>query len=114
MQLSRRQVIWISVISGVVLLLTLAAVLIFTPGDEDVSSEPAATPLETASPTVTPVPTVTPSPTAFRLPLVPQWETPQPAAGTDGIIGAFVPRPTASPDTALPAGPLSPWVEADG
>ena len=81
MQLSRRQVIWISIVSGVVLLLTLAAVLIFTPGEDAETPAPVSAPLETAAPTDTPAPTAAPSPTVFRLPLVPQWDTPQPAAG---------------------------------
>ena len=35
MELTRKQIILIAVISGVILLLTVASVLIFTPGEEE-------------------------------------------------------------------------------
>ena len=78
MQLSRKQVILISAISGVVLLLTLAIALIYTPGAADASLEPTPSSAQTACPTPTPSPVPTPTPTVFRLPLVPQWDTPRP------------------------------------
>ncbi len=104
MELTKKQIILIAVISGAVLLLT-AAVLIFMPGDEAAVPEPAPTPLETDVPDFTPVPVSTPIPTAFRLPLVPQRDTPSPTADT---TGAFVPQPAES--TAEPLGDgAGPW-----
>ena len=78
MELTRKQIILIAVISGVILLLTVASVLIFTPGEEEAAPEPTAIQSPTASPEPTPTSEPTPSPTAFRLPLVPRWDTPQP------------------------------------
>ncbi len=110
MELTKKQLILIAAISGAILLLTVAAVLIATPGDGAASVAPTASPTQTASPTATPEPTVTPVPTAFRLPLVPQWDTPRP---TVDMAGAFVPQPTASaPDP--PGDGSGPWVEGQG
>ena len=81
MQLSRKQVILISIVSGVILLLTLAAVLFLTPGEEEAADEMVLPTLDTVPPTAVPSPEITPSPTIFRLPLVPQWDTPWPTAG---------------------------------
>ena len=89
MELTRKQIILIAVISGVILLLTVAAVLIFTPGEEETTPEPTATPSLTASPEPTPTSEPTPSPTAFRLPLVPRWDTPQPTL--EPVSGVFAP-----------------------
>ena len=89
MELTRKQIILISIISGLILLLTVAAILIFTPGEEDAAPEPTATPQPTATLVPTPSPTITPSPTAFRLPLVPQWDTPQPTM--EPLSGVFAP-----------------------
>ena len=103
MELTRKQIILIASISGAILLLTLAAALIFTPGEEDALPEPTATPQETASPIPTPSPTPSPSPTAFRLPLVPQF-TPQPAE--EPGVGVFAPQ------DITPTGTAGPWVDA--
>ena len=111
MELTKKQIILVAAISGAILLLTVAAVLIFTPGDEKTVSEPTTTPWETGAPTFTPVPAPTPSPTAFRLPLVPQWDTPWPTAD---MAGAFVPRPTEASATEPPGDRSGPWVESDG
>ncbi len=89
MELTRKQIILIAVISGVILLLTVAAVLIFTPGEEETAPEPTATPSLTASPEPTPTSEPTPSPTAFRLPLVPRRDTPQPTL--EPVSGVFAP-----------------------
>ena len=89
MELTRKQIILISIISGLVLLLTVAAILIFTPGEEDAAPEPTATPQPTATLVPTPSPTIPPSPTTFRLPLVPQWDTPQPTM--ELLSGVFAP-----------------------
>ena len=89
MELTRKQIILIAVISGVILLLTVAAVLIFTPGEEETAPEPTATPSLTASLEPTPTSEPTPSPTAFRLPLVPRWDTPQPTL--EPVSGVFAP-----------------------
>ena len=78
MELTKKQIILIAAISGAILLLTVAAILIFVPGDGETLPEPTVTPQATDSPVPTPSPALTPSPTAFRLPLVPQWDTPQP------------------------------------
>ncbi len=86
MQLSRKQVIVISVVSGVVLLLTLASALFLSSGEEEGTAEPTAAPEETALPTDTPAPPVTPSPTLFRLPLVPQFDTPSPTGTVDALV----------------------------
>ena len=90
MELTRKQIILISVISGLVLLLTVAAILFFTPGEEDAAPEPTATPQPTATLAPTPSPTITPSPTVLRLPLVPQWDTPQPTM--EPSSGVFAPN----------------------
>ena len=110
MELTKKQLILIAAISGAILLLTVAAVLIATPGDGEASVDPTASPAQTASPTATPEPTTTPAPTAFRLPLVPQWDTPRPTAD---MAGAFVPQPTASA-TEPPGDGSGPWVEGQG
>ena len=111
MQLSRKQVILISVISGVVLLLTLAIALIYTPGAEDLFPEPTPSPAQTACPTSTPSPAPTPTPTAFRLPLVPQWDTPRPTADPWGALDALIPRDFSPPSIAFPTGTAGPWVQ---
>ena len=103
MELTRKQIILIAGISGAILLLTLAAALIFTPGEEDALPEPTATPEETAVPVPTPSPTSAPSPTAFRLPLVPQV-TAQPAESPG--VGVFAPQ------DMTPVGTAGPWVDA--
>lgn len=100
MQLSRKQTILIAVLSGVVLLLTVAAALLFAPGGDDGPAEPTASPVETAVPAPTPAPTDTPEPTIFLLPLVPQWDTPRPTAEPTGA-GVFAPQ-TSPPGTAGP------------
>ena len=110
MELTKKQLILIAAISGAILLLTVAAVLIATPGDGAAAVGPPASPARTASPTATPEPTTTPAPTAFRLPLVPQWDTPRPTAD---MAGAFVPQPTASA-TEPPGDGSGPWVEGQG
>lgn len=89
MELTRKQIILIAVISGVILLLTVAAVLIFTPGEEEAAPEPTAIQSPTASPEPTPTSEPTPSPTVFRLPLVPRWDTPQPTL--EPVSGVFAP-----------------------
>lgn len=89
MELTRKQIILIAVISGVILLLTVASVLIFTPGEEEATPEPTAIQSPTASPEPTPTSEPTPSPTAFRLPLVPRWDTPQPTL--EPVSGVFAP-----------------------
>ena len=89
MELTRKQIILIAVISGVILLLTVAAVLIFTPGEEETAPEPTATPSLTASLEPTPTSEPTPSPMVFRLPLVPRWDTPQPTL--EPVSGVFAP-----------------------
>lgn len=89
MELTRKQIILIAVISGVILLLTVASVLIFTPGEEEAAPEPTAIQSPTASPEPTPTSEPTPSPTAFRLPLVPRWDTPQPTL--EPVSGVFAP-----------------------
>lgn len=103
MQLSRKQTILIAVLSGLVLLLAVAAALLFTPGDGEGAVEPTPTPAETATPALTPAPTDTPEPTSFRLPLVPLFDTPRPTAEPTGT-GVFAPY------TAPPAGAAVPWV----
>ena len=89
MELTRKQIILIAVISGVILLLTVASVLIFTSGEEEAAPEPTAIQSPTASPEPTPASEPTPSPTAFRLPLVPRWDTPQPTL--EPVSGVFAP-----------------------
>ena len=89
MELTRKQIILIAVISGVILLLTVASVLIFTPGEEEAPPEPTAIQSPTASPEPTPTSEPMPSPTAFRLPLVPRWDTPQPTL--EPVSGVFAP-----------------------
>ena len=112
MQLSRKQVILISAVSGVILLLTLAIALIYTPGAEGVPPEPTPSPIQTACPSSAPSPAPTPMPTVFRLPLVPEWDSPQPTLTPSGAAGAFVPKAFAPPDTEPPAGESGPWVGA--
>ena len=108
MELTKKQIILVATISGAILLLTLAAVLIFAPRGEDETGAPTAAPTETIQPTPTITPTASPTPTAFRLPLVPQWDTPHPTADT---AGAFVPHPTGR--AADPPGDgAGPWVSA--
>ncbi len=108
MELTKKQIILVATISGAILLLTLAAVLIFAPRGEDETGAPTAAPTETIQPTPTITPTASPTPTAFRLPLVPQWDTPHPTADT---AGAFVPQPTGR--AADPPGDgAGPWVSA--
>lgn len=104
MELTRKQIILIAAVSGAILLLTVAAVLIFTPGEEALAA-PTASPTATAVPTPTPSPTATPAPTEYRLPLVPQWEAPQP--GSDPAnAGVFAPQ------TVIPEGTAGPWLDA--
>ena len=93
MQFSQKQTILIAVLSGVILLLTVAGVLIFTPGDGEGTVEPTASPAETASPVPTAAPsaTPTPAPADVRLPLVPRWDTPRPTAEPAGA-GVFAPH----------------------
>ena len=110
MELTKKQLILIAAISGAILLLTVAAILLSTAGDGEASVAPTASPTQTASPIATPAATVTPAPTAFRLPLVPQWDTPRPTAD---MAGAFVPQPTASA-TEPPGDGSGPWVEGQG
>lgn len=104
MELTKKQIILFAIISGTILLLTVAAILIFTPGEEALP-EPTATlqPTDTAAPT--PTPTITPSPTVFRLPLVPQQDTPQPTA--EPAAGVF------APNAETPSETEGPWVDAD-
>ncbi len=113
MQLSRKQVVLISVASGVVLLLTVALILIFSPKDADLPAEPAPSPTDTAPPTAPPTALPTPIPTAFRLPLVPQQDEPGPTAEPSGAIGAFAPRLSVTPDLGQSGGTIGPWVMAD-
>lgn len=112
MQLSRKQVILISIISGVVLLLTVAAILIFASEDEEAVPEQTPLPTETAGPTATQEPVPSPTPTAFHLPLVPLWNTPRPTTEPTAAVGAFVPGSSAPPGTSLPADTADPWVGA--
>ena len=105
MELTKKQIILIVVVSGTILLLTVAAILIFTPGEEEALPEPTAAPTQTPSWTTTPSPGPTPSPTVFQLPLVPQWDTPQPTE--EPATGVFV------PDEETPTETEGPWVDAD-
>ena len=98
MELTRKQIILIVAISGLILLLTVGAVLIFDSKEEEAAPKPTAT-----SP-VTATPLLTPSPTDFRLPLVPQWDTPWPVS-TPEDAGALVPR------KMLPGDTDGPWVD---
>jgi len=105
MELSKKQIVLISVISGVVLLLAVGAALFLSPGATD---PPAATPEPSPVPTDPPTPTQTPAPTVFLLPLVPRWDTPQPTAEPSGTTGVFMPQ-SAAP-SANPEGEASgPW-----
>ena len=113
MELSRKQIILIALVSGAILLMTVAAILIFTPGDGETVPEPTATVQPTVTPAPTATPTIAPSPTVFRLPLVPLWDTPQPSREPADAVGAFMPRTSAPPDEATPAGTAGPWVGAD-
>ena len=89
MELTRKQIILIAVVSGIILLLTAAAVLICTPGEEDEAPEPTAATMITASPEPTSTPDPAPSPTSFILPLVPRFDTPQPTG--EPAAGVFAP-----------------------
>ena len=104
MELTKKQIILILAISGAILLLTAAAVLIFTPGDDAAAPEPAATVPPTDTPLASACPTDTPIPTVFRLPLVPQGDTPQPSK--EPAAGIFAPYGTAPAETE------GPWVDA--
>lgn len=111
MELTKKQIILVAAVSGAILLLILAAVLIFGPHEGEEAAAPTASPTETAQPTPTVTPTASPEPTAFRLPLVPQWDTPRPTADTTGTVDAFVPQPTVK--AADPPGDeTGPWVSA--
>ena len=105
MELTRKQIILIVAISGLILLLTVGAVLIFDSKEEEAAPKPTATSPVTATPLLTPSPTPAPSPTDFRLPLVPQWDTPQPSGEPVGA-GVFAPQ------TLVPEGTAGPWVDA--
>ena len=108
MQLTRKQVILISVVSGVVLLLTAAVILITMPGAEEGPLDPLPAPTQTALPTATAAPSPAPTATVFRLPLVPRWDTPRPGDAPAGTVSAFVPRSAAPPEGATPAGTSGP------
>lgn len=91
MELTKKQLILITAVSGAILLLTVAAILIFTPGDGDVAPEVSPSPAATASLIPTPTAAATPSPTPFLLPLVPRFDTPQPTeepASDDYVIAS--------------------------
>ena len=105
MELTKKQIILVAAVSGAILLLILAAVLIFGPHEGEEAAAPTASPTETAQPTPTVTPTASPEPTAFRLPLVPQWDTPQPSGEPVGA-GVFAPQ------TLVPEGTAGPWVDA--
>lgn len=107
MQLSRKQVILVSIIGGVVLLLT-TIVLIFAAGKGEAPGEPTSSPIPTALPTVAPTSSPTPAATVFRLPLVPQGDAPQ--ATGEPTAGVFAPRILAPPDSARSGGTARPWV----
>ena len=109
MQLSRKQVILISVISGIVLLLAVGAAIFLSP---KVAEAPEPTPEPSPAPTATPRPTKIPAPTVFLLPLVPRWDTPRPTAEPGGAVGAFVPQTAAPPLEDLEEGMEGPWVGA--
>ena len=100
MELTRKQIVLIAVISGAILLLTLAAVLIAASGAEEAVPEPASAPPNTASPEPTPTAEPTPSPTTFRLPLAPRWDTPQPAG--EPSAGVFAPYGAVPAETGGP------------
>ena len=89
MELTRKQIILIAAVSGLILLLTVGAVLILDAREEEALPEPTASPQATATPLPTPPPTPAPSPTDFRLPLVPRWDTPQPTL--EPVSGVFAP-----------------------
>ena len=112
MELTRKQIILIAIISGAILLLTMAAVLISAPADGDAPPEPSSSPAATASPSAAPTATASPEPTVFRLPLVPAWDTPQPTRETEGTVNAFVPHVTAAPGTEPPGEGAGPQAEA--
>ena len=104
MELTKKQMILIAIISGTILLMTVAAVLIFTPGEEALPESTATLqPTDTPAPTATPTPAITPSPTTFRLPLVPQGDTPQPTA--EPAAGVFAPY------AGTPTQTEGPWVD---
>lgn len=104
MELTRKQIILIVAISGLILLLTVGAVLIFDSKEEEAAPKPTATSPVTATPLLTPSPTPAPSPTDFRLPLVPQWDTPWPTDTPEGA-GALVPQGMSPGDKD------GPWVD---
>lgn len=108
MELSKKQIWVISIVSGVVLLLAIGAAVFLSPGAADA---PEASPEPASMPTASPAPTETPAPTIFLLPLVPQWDTPQPTAAS-GAVGAFVPRTGAPPQGTPGKGAEGPWVSA--
>ena len=113
MDLTKKQTILIAVVSGAILLLTVAAILLFPSGDGEAPAEPEPSPTQTLRPTMTPIPTATPAPTVFRLPLVPQSDTPRPTAEAAGTVSAFVPPPTAPPVTEPPDDGAGPYVAAN-
>ena len=94
MELTKKQIILVAAISGAILLLTLAAVLIFAPRGEDETGAPTAAPTETIqpTPTITPTPTNTPRPTPTMDPSVlPQtgqtwWPVPLLMAAGLGLV----------------------------
>lgn len=93
MQLSQKQTILIAVLSGVALLLALTAALLFSTVNDEAPVEPTASPAATATAAPAPTPTATPEPTIFRLPLVPEWDTPRPSA-EPVTAGIFAPQGT--------------------
>ena len=111
MELTRKQIILIAAVSGLILLLTVGAVLILDAREEEALPEPTVSPQATATPLPTPPPTPAPSPTDFRLPLVPRWDTPRPTAD---MAGAFVPQSRAAIQTELPGGGSEPLAENSG
>ena len=108
MELSKKQIWVISIVSGVVLLLAIGAAVFLSPGAADA---PETSPEPSSTPTESPAPTGTPTPTIFLLPLVPQWDTPQPTAAS-GAVGDFVPQTGAPPQETLEEGAEGPWVSA--
>ena len=104
MELTKKQLILIAAVSGAILLLTVGAILIFTPRDGETVPEPTATAQPTDTPSPMPTPTITPAPTIFLLPLVPQWDTPWPTEAP--AAGVFAPH------GATPAGTEGPGTEA--
>ena len=84
MENTRKQTILIVVLSGVVLIMAVAAALIFTPEDGEAIAEPTPSATATAAPSPTAAATVAPSPTSFLLPLVPRFDTPRPTVEPTG------------------------------